>query len=117
MILAAVDDLLFASRIRSTAARLGREVVFARSSAAVLELGRARTPDIIVVDLDSRRIDAVATIAATRAFPSLAAVPIVGFVSHVHVDLVEAARQAGADQVLARSAFVARLAEILEGPR
>jgi CheY-like chemotaxis protein len=117
MVLAVVDDLLFASKIRSTAARLGREVVFARSSDAAIEQGRGRTPDVILVDLDSRRLDALATIAATRADASLSAVPIVGFVSHVRVDLVEAARQAGADRVLSRSAFVAHLSEILAAPR
>ena len=117
MILAAVDDLLFSSKIRSAATRLGREVVFARSGDAVLEQVGSRVPEAIVIDLDSRRIDAVATIAATKAIPALADVPIIGFVSHVHVDLVESARLAGADRVLARSAFVAELAEILAGRR
>jgi hypothetical protein len=34
----------------------------------------------------------------------------------VQTDTIEAARQAGIDQVLARSAFSERLAEILGGP-
>jgi hypothetical protein len=37
----------------------------------------------------------------------------VGFVSHVRADLIDAARSAGVGEVLARSAFTARLAEIL----
>jgi hypothetical protein len=36
-----------------------------------------------------------------------------GFVSHVQVAVIEAAQQAGAEQVLPRSAFAARLADIL----
>ena len=39
--------------------------------------------------------------------------PTLGFVSHVHTDLISAARQAGADDVLARSAFAGNLADIL----
>lgn len=117
MVLAAVDDLLFASKIRSTAARLGREAVFARSTADVLDQAATRAPDVIVIDLDSRRLDAVATIAAIKALPALAGVPVIGFVSHVHTHLVAAAREAGADQVLARSAFVAALSEIVAGTR
>lgn len=113
MILAVVDDLLFASKIRSAAARLGREIVVARSGDGALQQASARTPDVIVVDLDSRRVDAIAVIAAVKAAPSLSAVPIVGFVSHVRIDLVDAAREAGADQVLARSAFVAHLPDVL----
>jgi hypothetical protein len=45
--------------------------------------------------------------------PSLAAVPTVGFASHVDTALIAAARAAGVGEVLARSAFTARLAEIL----
>jgi hypothetical protein len=41
------------------------------------------------------------------------AVPTVGFGSHVDRELLEAARAAGCDQVLARSAFFSRLQQIL----
>jgi hypothetical protein len=34
---------------------------------------------------------------------------IAGFASHVHVDRMQSAREAGCDEVLARSAFVAAL--------
>ena len=38
----------------------------------------------------------------------------IGFASHVHTELIAAARKAGADDVLPRSAFAGRLAEILQ---
>jgi CheY-like chemotaxis protein len=50
-----------------------------------------------------------------KADPALASIPTVGFVSHVQADLIDAARAAGVDDVLARSVFTARLAEILKG--
>jgi hypothetical protein len=48
-----------------------------------------------------------------KADPELAAIPSIGFVSHVQTELIDAARQAGVDEVLARSAFTMRLPEIL----
>ena len=48
-----------------------------------------------------------------RADPALAAIPTVGFASHVQTDVIEAARRAGVGEVLARSAFTQRLPEIL----
>ena len=36
-----------------------------------------------------------------------------GFVSHVQTDLIQAARAAGIDEVMARSAFATGLADIL----
>jgi hypothetical protein len=43
-------------------------------------------------------------------------VPTVGYASHVQVDVIDAARQAGVGEVLARSAFTQQLADILRGP-
>ena len=48
-----------------------------------------------------------------KADPVLTKIPIVGFASHVQTDVIEAARKAGVDDVLARSAFTQRLPEIL----
>jgi hypothetical protein len=45
--------------------------------------------------------------------PSLASVRTLGYVSHVDSVTIAAARQAGVDDVLARSAFAGRLGEIL----
>jgi hypothetical protein len=48
-----------------------------------------------------------------KADPALAAIPTVGFASHVQTEVIDAARRAGVDDVMARSAFTQRLAEIL----
>ena len=44
---------------------------------------------------------------------ALASIPTIGFASHVQVDVIDAARKAGVDEVVARSAFTMRLGEIL----
>jgi hypothetical protein len=41
------------------------------------------------------------------------AIRTVGYASHVQTEVIDAARQAGVDEVMARSAFTARLPEIL----
>jgi DNA-binding NarL/FixJ family response regulator len=112
-----VDDLLFSSKIRAAARQLGVEVVFARSPDAVLEQARARQPALVVFDLDAERISPLETIAQLEADASLSATRIVGFVSHVKTGVMAAARVAGADQVLPRSAFAASLPEILAAGR
>ena len=115
MILAAVDDLLFSSRIRAAARQVAVEVRFARSPEAVLEQVRVHLPVLLLVDLDCARVRPLETIAAVKADAVSASVCVVGFVSHVHADLVEAARAAGADRVMARSTFVANLPGLLAG--
>jgi hypothetical protein len=49
-----------------------------------------------------------------RGDAELAAIPTLGFVSHVQAELIDAARQAGVGEVMARSAFTARMADIIK---
>jgi len=113
MILAILDDLMFASKIKTAASHLGVPVTFARSSDAALAEMRKSAPTLVIFDLNNQRTDPLGTLAAMKREPSLAAIPTMGFASHVQVDVINAARHAGVDEVLARSAFTDRLAEIL----
>jgi DNA-binding NarL/FixJ family response regulator len=91
------------------------DVAFARSPEDILRQARENKPSLVLFDLNSAKSEPVATIGAIRADTEIASVRILGFASHVHLGLIEAARQAGADDVLPRSAFAARLPEILRG--
>jgi PleD family two-component response regulator len=113
MILAILDDLLFTSKIRTAAAQLGVTVAFARSAEAALAEMRSRAPALVIFDLNNPRTDPLGTVRAMKAEPALASIPTVGFASHVQVDVIRAAQEAGVDDVMARSAFTQRLGEIL----
>jgi DNA-binding NarL/FixJ family response regulator len=110
-ILAAVDDFLFRSKIRAVAKHVNAAVTFAQSSDEILTQAAATRPALVIVDLNSQKSDPVATIAALKERAE--GTRVIAFASHVHVDLIEAARRAGADQVLARSQFAGNLADIL----
>ena len=113
MILVAVDDLLFSSKIRASARQAGVELTFARTPAEIIEQARTLRPALAIFDLNSAKADPIATVAAMKRDPELAAIRTVGFVSHVHTALIDAARGAGVDDVMARSAFAAQLPDIL----
>ena len=113
MILAILDDLLFASKIRSTAKQIGATLAVAKSRDAALAEMRANAPALVILDLDNPRTDPLGIMAGMKADPALASIHTVGFVSHVHTELIEAARHAGVDNVMARSQFAERLPQIL----
>ena len=117
MVLVAVDDLLFSSKIRSTAKGAGVDLVFARSPEEILQQARALAPSLVIFDLNSAKTDPIQTIAAMKKDPAMAGIRTVGFVSHVDTSVIQAARQAGADDVMARSAFAGNLAGILMAGR
>jgi len=107
-IAALVDDMFFASKISATARQTGCELVFCRNTESV-------PPDTnrILVDLNSTTFDPVREIQKLKARGGAAGAPIIAYLSHVQVELQQMAQQAGADEVISRSAFVQRLPEIL----
>jgi CheY-like chemotaxis protein len=113
MIVCAVDDLLFSIRIRNAAKTLQADVYFERSGEKLLETIREKRPSLVIFDLNSQRLRPLEAIAALKGDPELLAIRTVGYVSHVDTGTIDAARAAGIDQVLARSAFVAQLGDIL----
>lgn len=114
MIVCVMDDLMASINISSLAKGIGGiDMYFERVPGNVLASVREKAPSLVIFDLNSRKMEPLAAIAALKADPELSAIRTIGFVSHVDSETVAAARAAGIDQVLARSAFFANLRAIL----
>lgn len=116
-IIAVVDDLFFASKIRGTAEELGVTATFARNVDATLEAARRDRPSLIICDLHCQRIDPMELASQLKADEQLRAIPLLGFFSHVQTELQRQAAAAGFDTVIPRSAFAKNLGEILAGTK
>jgi PleD family two-component response regulator len=114
-VIAAVEDLLFRSKISETASTLGIGAAFPRSPKKLLEVLRESPPDLLILDLNSARFEPLTLLGDVRSEEATRDVPTVGFLSHVQKDLAVAAREAGCDRVVARSAFTKDLPQILAG--
>jgi PleD family two-component response regulator len=114
MILAVLDDLMFSSKIKTAANQLGVALSFARSAEAALTAMRTAAPSLVIFDLNNARINPLGIVAAMKEDASLASIPTLGYASHVQTDVINAARQAGVGEVLARSAFALQLGDILK---
>ena len=114
-VLVLVEDLFFAAKIRTTAEHLGIEVIFPRSREAFAEASKETAPALVIVDLHLQRDDPFLIAGKLKADEKFRETPLVGFFSHVQVELQRRAEAAGFDRVLPRSAFTKRLPEILQG--
>ena len=114
-VLAAVEDLLFRSKISETADQLGVEAAFPRNPKKLAEALRASPPDLLILDLNSARFEPLELLRIVRSDSALRNVRTVGFLSNVQGDLALAARESGCDRVMARSAFVENLPRVLSG--
>lgn len=98
MIAAYVPDLMDRSRLG------GRAITFVAAPADL----EAIDADLYLVDLGRPNVlQAVGALAGREA-------TVIGFGSHVDAELLAAARTAGCTEVLPRSRFFARLAELLD---
>ena len=114
-IIAVVDDLFFASKIRGTAEELAVTASFVRSISALLEAARRDQPFLIICDLHSERVDPMDLAKQLKADEQLRRIPLLGFFSHVQIELQHQAEAAGFDRVMPRSAFSKKFGEILLG--
>lgn len=113
MIVCVLDDLLFSVKISTAAKAVGADVYFERTPGMALTRIKEKQPSLAIFDLNSARLEPLRVIAQLKSDPDTRGVKTLGFVSHVHADVIAAARDAGIDEVLARSAFADRLGEIL----
>lgn len=114
-VLAAVEDLLFRSKIGETADQLGVEAGFPRNPKKLEDALKASPPDLLILDLNSSRFEPLDILRSVKSEEATKGVATVGFLSHVQKDLAVAAKEAGCDRVMARSAFTKDLPKVLAG--
>jgi len=112
-ILAVVTDLFFTVKINEAAKRAGLDVEFVKSGEDVLEKARLR-PLLIILDLNCTAVEPLLLIEQLKGNPEMKGVSLISYLSHVQGELKLQAQEAGADMVMARSAFSLNLPQILK---
>ena len=110
-VVALVDDLFFQAKLSGTAKQLGIELRTCTTADALKSEVSRRPPRLVVVDLNARS-NPIGAVEELRA--SAPDIPVIGFLSHVQVELTQQARAAGCEEVMPRSKFTKELATILE---
>lgn len=107
-----MEDLMFMVRIQEAAKRAGLETTVVKTKADLLRKA-ADQPALVIIDLNYNAGQPLEAIKELKSDQSTNSVPLLAFVSHVQVELRAAASANGCDRVLARSAFVQNLPEIM----
>jgi DNA-binding NarL/FixJ family response regulator len=108
MVIVAVRDLVFRSKIHAAAAQLGVTVQLAPRGTPLADAVRDVPGATLLVDLGEPGV--VEQVAGAK---QIAGVRVVGFLGHLEDGKMAAAVAAGADEVLTRGQFAARLPELL----
>ena len=109
--IALVSDLMFSSKITATANSVGASVAIVRTLEQ-LENELVNNPAAtVMIDLEATAADPIEAI--TQCVNAQPRPKIIAFGPHVNVDLLAKAKQAGADEVMPRGAFTAKLQQLL----
>src|ERR1039457_256477 len=112
-VLAVLEDLLFTVKISEAAKRAGLEVEFLKSEKDALAKA-AEGPLLIIIDLNCGCVEPLRLIAKLKGAAETKALSVIAYLSHVQGELKQAAQEAGANIVMARSAFSQNLPQILK---
>ncbi len=104
------QDLFFGSKITGTADQLGLDVRLAGSVDAGLSQASQETTRLLLLDLAMPGLSVADVLAS---LPQEHRPTVVAFGAHVNTVRLDEAREAGCDEVLPRSRFVATLPQIL----
>jgi CheY-like chemotaxis protein len=113
-ILAVVDDLLFTVKISDAAKRVGLDAEFLKSEQDVVEKAAQEKPLLIILDLNANSVQPLKLIEKLKSNGDLKQISLIAFLSHVQGELKQKAQEAGANMVMARSAFSQNLQQILK---
>jgi DNA-binding NarL/FixJ family response regulator len=103
MILILCDDLIFTSKITATARAHHLTATAARTPTALLNKFNTGTA-CVLIDLHNPELKIAELVPMLRGINPSA--KLIGFGSHVDVETLKAAREAGLDKVMPRSQFV-----------
>jgi PleD family two-component response regulator len=113
-ILAVVDDLLFTVKINDAAKRAGLKAEFVKSERDVIDKATQERPLLIILDLNCSCVEPLSLISKLKSDGDLKQISLIGYLSHVQGELKQKAQEAGANIVMARSAFSQNLQQILK---
>ena len=113
-ILAVVEDLLFTVKISDAAKRTGLDVDFVKSARDVVDKAKQDKPLLIILDLNFTAVEPLELISKLKGDGDLKQISLIGYLSHVQGELKQQAQDAGANIVMARSAFSQNLQQILK---
>jgi CheY-like chemotaxis protein len=112
-VLAVVSDLFFSVKLTDAAKRNGLALEFVKDSGEVLEKAKTK-PSLIIFDLNYDAANPVQLIVELKSQPDTKHISLIGYLSHIQVELKQQAQDAGCDMVMARSAFSQNMSQIFK---
>jgi len=113
LIFVLVSEALFRKAIEQAAQSEERDFLFLDDEEALMTALKKETADAFFLEIGSSIPDGVEVIQKLNRTPATQKIPIVAFGNSLRADLLQDAREAGADLVLPKAAFREKLPELM----
>ncbi len=113
LVIALCPDLMMRSRIESGLDIAGYRLRVAGGPTRLAEALAEENPACILIDLEAGD-DAIALIERLRSDEATAGIPLAAFAGHTNVELLDQAKAAGADPVVARGQAAISTGKVVE---
>lgn len=112
-VLAVVSDLFFSVKLSEAAKRSGLALEFVKEPKLVIEKAQEK-PSLIIFDLNFEAAQPLKLITRLKSKAETKGISLIGYLSHIQVELKQQAQDAGCDMVMARSALSQNLPQIFK---
>ena len=112
-VLAVVSDLFFSVKLTEAAKRSGLALEFVKEPKEVIVKAQEK-PSLIIFDLNFEAAQPLKLITKLKSKSETKGISLIGYLSHIQVELKQQAQEAGCDMVMARSAFSQNLPQIFK---
>jgi CheY-like chemotaxis protein len=113
MIIAIVNDVFFREMIQQEARNESKACLCLAEEEPLLSALQETTPEVFFLEIGFSAFDGAEIIQRLKRNPSTRKIPIVAFGNGLRADLLQDAKEAGADLVLVKAAFREQLPQII----
>jgi len=114
IILVAVTDIFFYTKVRDALLPQGYKLERARSQEDIAGKASALFPSAVILNMNDERLDAFQALETLKADPQFNKIPTLAFANHEEVDTWNRAKSLGVSKIVSRNEFSARTKDLVE---
>jgi DNA-binding response OmpR family regulator len=114
VVLVAVTDVFFYTKIRDALRPRGYVLERARSLEEVGEKAAAFSPAAVILNMNDDKLDAFEALRHIRHAARSAQLPVLAFANHEEIDTWRRARELGVSKIVSRNEFSTRTGELID---
>jgi PleD family two-component response regulator len=114
IVLVAVTDIFFYTKVRDALLSTGYKLERARSQEDIAEKASAVHPSAVILNMNDDTLNAFQALETLKSDPNFKTIPILAFANHEEVETWNRAKSMGVTKIVSRNEFSSRTKDLVE---